>query len=130
MKKGWVVAGIVVGLVALVLIGLLIAGGLLATARGGFGPHVMMGRYGDSWGVGQHGGGRMVLWGAGLFLLLLLLAVVFCGAALATVWYVRKRQKVTGVSGGNLTPMDILKKRYASGEIDREQYGRMREELT
>jgi len=128
MKKGWVVAGIVVGVVALVLIGLLIAGGLLAAARGGYGPQMMVGRYVHPWGMDLDRGGRMIMAGGGL-LVLALFAVILGGSVLAAVWYASRKQKATGVSGSEPTPLDILKKRYASGEIDREEYERMREEL-
>jgi putative membrane protein len=128
MKKGWVVAGIILGVVALLVIGLLIVGGLVVAARGGIGHHVMMGRYGGVWGMGLAGGERMMVWGVGLFLLLLF-ALLLGGAVLAAVWYAGHRQKAPGGSAADLTPLDILKKRYAGGEIDREEFERMKEEL-
>ena len=128
MKKGWVVAGIVVGLVALLVIGLLIAGGLAVAARGAYGPHMMVSRFGHPWGMGVDGGGHGVLLAGGL-LVLLLFASVLGGSVLAATWYTSQRRKASGVTGGDLTALDILKKRYAGGEIDREEYERMREGL-
>jgi putative membrane protein len=63
--------------------------------------------------------------GGGL-LLLLLFALVACAAALVVIGLVSQKQKV---SGGEATPLDILKKRYASGEINREEFERMKEDL-
>jgi putative membrane protein len=125
MKKGWVIAGIVLGVVALVVIGLLFAGGLVAAARGTYGPHMMVGRYGGLWGIGVGGGERLMVLGAALVLLLLFAAVV-AGVVLVVIWLAGRKQKV---SAAEPTPLDILKKRYAAGEIDREEFERMKEEL-
>jgi putative membrane protein len=117
MKKGWVVAGAVLGVVALVVIGLLIAGGLLIAARGGYGPHMMMGWYGNPRGMGLVGGA----------LILFLLFAVGAGAVVLLVIGLANQKH--RASGGDLTPLDILKKRYAGGEIDRDEFERMKEEL-
>ena len=117
MKKGWVVAGAVLGVMVLVVIGLLIAGGLLIATRGGYGPHMMMGWYGNPRGIGLVGGA----------LILFLLFAVGAGAvALLVIGLAGQKHKA---SGGDLTPLDTLKKRYASGEINREEFERMKEDL-
>ena len=117
MKKGAVVIGVILAVVAVVAIGLLIAGGLWMRAQGGFGPHVMMGSWGHPRGVGLFGGG----------LLMLVLFGVLAGAiTLLVVGLAGSKQKS---STSEPTALDILKRRYASGEIDREEFERMREEL-
>lgn len=57
--------------------------------------------------------------------------ILFWAAAIIALVYFLKHQ--SRVSGGRRnaeeTPVDILKKRYARGEITKEQYDRMREDL-
>jgi putative membrane protein len=72
------------------------------------------------WPFGWYGGYALLslLWDAlGLFFLVLFLYTFFKGARWST-WTLRKE-----------TPCDILKKRYASGEITREEYERIKEDL-
>lgn len=78
----------------------------------------------DGWGDGWGGGG----WGAGEWMMLVL-AIVFVVAVIVGIVYL-----VRGLAGGNTaagtpavpgrheSPEDILKRRYAAGEIDREDY--------
>lgn len=67
------------------------------------------------WGVGMWLGGltMLVFWGA-----------LIVGAILVVRY-------LGGVSGSEVrtSPLDILKRRYASGEITREQYEQMRRDL-
>jgi putative membrane protein len=60
--------------------------------------------------------GWMALWAA-VALALIALAVV------AAVWLVRDR------SGGNRSHQDLLERRYAAGEIDREEFLQRRDDL-
>jgi putative membrane protein len=117
MKKSTVVVGVVLAVVCLVAIGLLIAGGLWVRAHGGYGPPMMMGRHGYPSGMRLFGGE---------LLMLVLLGVTAGAVALLIVGLTGRKQKT---SGGEPTPLEILKRRYASGEIDREDFERMREEL-
>jgi putative membrane protein len=73
----------------------------------------MMGYY-DS----MHGYGGIL---AMLFWILLIVGIVFL-----IVWLVRRTD--TG-SGSHETALDILKKRYAKGEIDKEQFEKMKKDL-
>ena len=61
MKKAAVVIGIVLAVLAVVEIGVIIAGGLCMRAQGGFGPHMMMGWWGHPRGMGLFGGGLGML---------------------------------------------------------------------
>jgi putative membrane protein len=117
MRKAAVVIGVVLAVLALVAIGLLVAGGLWVRAQGGYGPHMMMGWYGHPRGMGLFGGG---------LLMLVLFGVIAGAVVLLVVGFAGRKQKA---SEAVPTPLEILKRRYASGEIDREEFERMREEL-
>jgi putative membrane protein len=66
----------------------------------------------------------------GFFSLLVLIGIV-----LVVVWIVSSGDSLStrrppGGNRGEETPLDILKKRYARGEIDRDQYEQMKRDLT
>lgn len=92
-------------------------GGVMGPGMMGQGPMgstAMPGR-GWMWGFGMGLGGLMMLafWGA------LIVGIVFLVRSM-------------GVGGGPLphtTPLDTLKRRYAAGEITREQYEQVRKDL-
>ena len=70
----------------------------------------------------------MTLWGVFTFLLgLLLIFLVIVGvmAALKWLW----GEKPTFTAGSNESALDILKKRYARGEISKEEYERIKKEI-
>ena len=108
---------LIVALVILLVVALALSstmGGM--TGHGMMGP-AFMGRGGGwMWGVGMWVGGlaMLVFWGA-----------LIVGAVLI----------VRHLGGGlperdvRTSPLDILKRRYASGEITREQYEQMRKDL-
>lgn len=101
-------------IVALVIL-LVVALALSSTMGGMMGPG-MMGRGGGwMWGFGMWLGGlaMLVFWGA-----------LIVGAVLVV-------RLLGGLPGrdGRTSPLDILKRRYASGEITREQYEQMRKDL-
>ncbi len=92
-------------------------------------PLLMMG--GMMGGMGMMGGGMMndgMMGGMGMMLLgLLFLLFVLAGVALLVVWAVRR-------SGGDLgsgreDPVEILRARYARGEVGREEFERIRDDL-
>mgnify|MGYP001309567466 CR=1 FL=1 len=67
---------------------------------------------------------RHVAWGyGGVFMWLILLVVIG-----VVVYFVVRGGKWPGMGGGD-TPLDILKKRYARGEITKEDFERMKREL-
>lgn len=79
------------------------------------GPNSPMGNWGHMMGYG-YGGGFM--W------LIVLLLVGFI------IYFLLQASKSKGSDGSIMeTPLDILKKRYAKGEIDKEKFDRMKKDL-
>ena len=112
----WIIIAIVIGL------GLL-AGGFLLSRSGwglfGYGPGMMGGNFGF---------GMMNGFG-GIFMILLWIVIIGLG-----VWLISGLVSRTNTqSPSNLplaeSPLDILQKRYARGEITKEQYDEMRRDL-
>ena len=91
------------------------------------------GSYGSPWGMHTFGGGILMFlfWGA-----------IIGGGVLLAAGLARHRQgsPASGISVGTSqratpasrseSPLEILKRRYASGEIDREEFQRMKEILS
>jgi putative membrane protein len=109
-RNTWFALGL---LVLLVLLGLASFGGGMM-GRGFFeGNRLVLGAP-WLWGIGLFGMfARLLVWGA-----LIVLAVGFFRRRAA-------RSDAEG-SGSDLTPFEILKRRYAAGEINREQFEEMR----
>ena len=79
------------------------------------GPNSPMGSWGHMMGYG-YGGGFMWL------IVLVLVGVV--------IYFLLQVSKSKGSDGSIIeTPLDILKKRYAKGEIDEEEFGRKKKDL-
>lgn len=78
----------------------------------------MMHGYGMTGGFG-FGGGFMILWWV-----LIIVGVVVLVKWLTTSFGTRNR------SGGGSTALDILKERYARGEIDEQEYQKRKSDLT
>jgi putative membrane protein len=86
---------------------------IMAYANGGEGNWHMM----DWWHMGPYG------WYGGILMWILLLGLI----GLAIYLVIRSTQ--TRGSSGEETPLQILKRRYAKGEISREEYERMKRDL-
>ena len=117
-----------IGIIVLVVSVLFVAGGLLykelaqgggygGYGYGGYGGHMMNGVMGGAglWGMG---GLMLVFWGLILFGLILMINW------LLTANRNEKRE------GTECDALQILKGRYARGEIDHDRYEQMRRELT
>lgn len=127
--------GAVLGIVLIVLLVLLLFGGVGMMGFGGFG---MMGRYGGYGMMGPYGmHGFFGPFGvaanpvAGI-LSFVFWALIIGGIVLLVVWAVRS----AGRAGTFAAPaaraseaLEILKTRYAKGEITKEQYDQMRQDL-
>jgi putative membrane protein len=71
------------------------------------------------------GPGSMHPWfGGGYFMWILLIIL-----AVVVIYLVLQPRKGGGPPSSTETPMDILNKRYAAGEIDKEQYEDMKKDL-
>jgi putative membrane protein len=75
------------------------------------------------WGAGHVWGGGLFGWGW-LFWIVILVAAVWI-----IVRVVSNRSYRGESGGGQESAMDILKKRYAKGEITKEQYDQMKKDL-
>lgn len=84
------------------------------TGQGTFGPGMMRG-HGWMWGLGM---------GFGALVMVAFWGVVIVGVVLLI-------RSVGGAHGGlwHETPLTVLKRRYAAGQITREQYEQMRKDL-
>jgi len=75
-------------------------------------------------GYGMMGGGYWGLTGI-IFMVLFWAALI-----LLVIWlYKQVRGEAVGAGAKGETAIDILKKRYASGEITKDQFGEMKKEL-
>jgi len=79
----------------------------------------MMGWGGYGYGMGIFGG---------LFMLVFW-ALIIIGLVLVIRWVWYQTPGATR-TGANEAPLDILKRRYAQGEISKAEYDRMRQDLT
>lgn len=85
---------------------------------------MMYGSYGSSPGAMMWGGGSWLMM-IGVAFLLLLIAV---GVGIA-IWAATQGGKSSSGGASNETPQDILRRRYANGEIDKKQYEEMKKDL-
>ncbi|MFQ5814432.1 MAG: SHOCT domain-containing protein [Anaerolineae bacterium] len=79
-----------------------------------------------------------MMFGGGMFLgliFLILFLVLIGGLIVGAIWLVSRSTGSSGLNLGQRTetstedPLDILRRRYARGEITREEYQSMREDL-
>jgi putative membrane protein len=109
-NRTWLVVLAVVLLVVLLGPGL----GMGMMGWGAMGPGMMMGGWGAAanpwWGMAM-----LAFW-----------ALIMGGVVLLVVWGIRQ---VGPVGDARRGPLDILKERYARGELTREQYEQMRRDL-
>lgn len=117
--------GTVLGIVLVVVLVVLLVGGAGMMGFGGLG---MMGGYGGYGGMmGGYGGyGFNPL---GSILSLVFWALIIGGVVLLVVWLARNAGRTAlGASTGE-SPLDILKARYAKGEITKEQFDAIKRDL-
>ncbi len=130
--------GTIVAIALIVVLAVLLLGGAgmtLAPAAsagvgfGGFGmmgPGMMnggmMGGYGNQYGFGYNPLGTIIS--------LVVWALVIGGIVLLVVWLVRNANRGGLGIGSNESPLDILKARYAKGEITKEQFDAIKQDLS
>ena len=111
-------------LVLVLLIGTLLGGGMMGP--GGMGSGMMWG-YG-----GTQPSGPGWIWGLtmgfGMLLMLAFWVAVILGVVLLVRWAMGTTSRATDESRPE-NPLDILRRRYAAGEIDQATYQRMQREL-
>ena len=122
--------GLVIGIILIIVLAVLLLGGAGMMGFGGFG---MMGGYGGYGGM--HG--MMHGYGAqgfgynpfGAILSLVLWALVIGGVVLLVVWLARSGGRtLSGAPSGNAA-LEILRTRYARGEITKEQFDAIKRDL-
>ncbi len=123
MSKSALAIGIVIALVLILLVG----AGLIAS--GGWGR-------GYGWGMtgpGMMGPGMMGGWGGFPFMGPIFGLVFVCLIIGGVAWFVQSRSREESRPGSGPTatetPLEILKRRYASGEVTKEQFEDMRRTL-
>jgi putative membrane protein len=119
VREGRILGLALVALVLIVLLGSALGGAMM-------GPGAMWGP-GMMWGYGQSAG-----WALGVGLALHWLAMLaawgtlIVGVILLVRWLAAERPPL---STGQGQPLDILRRRYAAGEIDQPTFERMKREL-
>ena len=76
----------------------------------------------------MEGMGLMMTWGIFSFLMGLILIFLFIGAVVVAVRWVWGTN-TSPIRWSSESPLDVLKKRYAEGEISREEFERMRKDI-
>jgi putative membrane protein len=119
MREGNVIT--IVGVIVLVVL-------LFSLLGGGMMGWGMMGR-GHMWWWDGNGVGTW--WGFGMMLVMMLFwVVIIVGVVLGIAWILRQG---TAADGGGAArrdqALDILRERYARGEISKEEFDRMRRDL-
>lgn len=125
--------GTIVAIVLIVVFAVLLLGGAGMMGFGGFGmmgPGMMggyggyggmMGGYGNQFGFGFNPIGAIIS--------LVVWALVIGGIVLLVVWLVRNAGRTTLGAASGESPLDILKARYAKGEITKEQFDSIKRDL-
>lgn len=120
-------AGTILGLILIVVLVVLLVGGAGMMGFGGFGMGGMMGGYGGMMGgYGAQGFGFNPI---GAILSLVFWGLIIGGVVLLVVWLAHNAGRTAlGASAGE-APLDILKTRYAKGEITKEQFDAIKRDL-
>jgi putative membrane protein len=115
--------GVVIGIVLIVLLIVLLVGGV--GMMRGYNQSEMM-------GLGRGGFGSFAgPLGFGIHLFRSLLSIVFWGCIIGgAVWLVTRMAKGSPASTASAeTPLGILKTRYAKGEINKEQFDQIKQDI-
>lgn len=112
--KAWLVVLVVAGLLAAIA-------GSAFMGPGMMGPRMMWG-YGSSWALG---GWSMAV---GMLTMLAFWIALIAGVVLLVRW-AAGQTTASNITPGADDPVAILKRRYATGEIDQTTYERMKDEL-
>jgi putative membrane protein len=116
MKRRNVVIGVVAAIIVLLVVGLVLGGIMWSRIPYGYGRG-MMGGYGIPFRMHMYRGWIPALLFGGLIL----------GGVVLLVSHLARKEETPARK--DETPLEILKRRYASGEIDREEFERIKESL-
>ncbi len=107
-----IIGGVIVAVLVFLIFGFLLVWGFWGSGYGMMGPG-MMGGYGS------------------MFLVPIFIIVILGLVIWAVVTAAQKSNNIDNVSDNKAeTPLDILKRRYAQGEIDKEEYETKKRDLT
>jgi putative membrane protein len=117
MKNTGTILGVILVVVLVVL--LLGGAGMMGFGMGGYGGYGgMMGGYG---GYGFNP--------IGMIFSLVFWALIIGGVVLLVVWLARNAGRTALGTSGSESPLEILKARYAKGEITKEQFDAIKRDL-
>ncbi|MBF7082322.1 SHOCT domain-containing protein [Desulfallas sp. Bu1-1] len=80
-------------------------------------------------GFGFGDGISSLLWGFSMLFSMLLPVIIIVGVVYLVISMLERRKKMSIGKSGAPDPLTILKKRYASGEISKEDFNSMKEDL-
>ncbi len=122
--------GTILGVILIVVLVVLLLGGAGMMGFGGFGMGGMMGGYGGYGGMmGGYGAQGFGFNPIGAIISLVFWALIIGGIVLLVLWLARNAGRTSfGTSAGE-SPLDILKARYAKGEITKEQFDAIKRDL-
>ena len=118
--------GIVLGIVLVVVLALLLLGGAGMMGLGGFGMLGGYGGYGMMGGYGPQGFGFNPI---GAIISLVFWALIIGGGVLLVVWLARNAGRTALSASAGDAPLEILKVRYAKGEITKEQFDAIKRDV-
>ena len=125
--------GLVVGVVLIVVLAVLLLGSAgMMGGYGGFGTMGpgMMGGYGGFGGMmGGYGAQGFGFNPLGAILSLVSWALIIGGGVLLIVWLVRNAGRTAVIAPSGNAALEILKTRYAHGEITKEQFDAIKKDL-
>ena len=105
--------GTILGVILVVALVVFLLGGVGMMGFGGFGTGGMMGGYGPR-GFGFNPIGTIIS--------LVFWALIIGSIVLLVVWLARNAGRISSTASAGDAPLDILKARYAQGEITKEQF--------
>ena len=129
--------GTILGVILVVVLVVLLLGSVGMMGFGGFGAGGMMGGYGGYGGMmGGYGPQGFGFNSIGAIISLVFWALIIGGIVLLIVWLARAStvaqhagRTALGASTTGESPLDILKARYAKGEITKEQFDAIKRDV-
>jgi putative membrane protein len=104
---------------------------LLGSTCGGW-ETLYLSQWGGGYGGWATGPGMMGYWGIGWFGMIFMVAfwvLVIVGLVFLVRWLVHASKGDRGASPASSRPLEILKERYARGEITKEEFDRIKHDL-